>query len=336
MRSLLCAALLTQTVAALAAPEEAAHAYLESLRPSPGLQQLLDETLADLAAADPALGKVRVRVALIDMRDADHPTFAEHDGTRPVYPASVVKLVYLMAAYRWQELDRLTIDADLRVDLWEMIHPSSNLATQRVVTRLTGFGPGPALPPADYVRFRDARLSMKRWLEQMGISDLHCVHPTFNGNDDISERDRQLLRDASVAGGLPSVDGEFKNRQAMTALGTARLLALLATDRALAAEDARTVRELMRRDPDEQPYQRLRIAGGALRVPGVEVFSKSGTWGPIFADAGIVRHASGKQLVLVVFLEGTPPYRGPFIAELAERCAERLLCPSDPPDGPVD
>ena len=78
----------------------------------------------------------------------------------------------------------------------------------------------------------------------------------------------------------------------MTANGTAKLLALLATDRALTPDDSATVRRRMRRDPREQPHlaaphRRRRRA----RSPGLEVYAKSGTWGPIYADAGIVRNS---------------------------------------------
>ena len=53
-----------------------------------------------------------------------------------------------------------------------------------------------------------------------------------------------------------------------------------------------------------------------------------GTWGPIYADAGIVRHMeSGRQLVLAVFTEASPAYHGEFIADLTEQCAKRLLLP---------
>ena len=112
----------------------------------------------------------------------------------------------------------------------------------------------------------------------------------------------------------------------MTATGTAKLLALLATDRALTPADSAVVRRRMRRDPAEQHHLAARIAGGAARVGGLEVYAKSGTWGPIYADAGIVRHMeSGRQMVIVVFTEGSPAYRGDFIADLTERSAERLL-----------
>jgi hypothetical protein len=112
----------------------------------------------------------------------------------------------------------------------------------------------------------------------------------------------------------------------MTAIGTAKLLALLATDRALTPADSAIVRARMRRDPKEQRHLAARIAGGAAQVAGLEVYAKSGTWGPIYADAGIVRQvASGRQMVIVVFTEASPAYRGNFIAQLTAASAERIL-----------
>jgi hypothetical protein len=71
-------------------------------------------------------------------------------------------------------------------------------------------------------------------------------------------------------------------------------------------------------------------------LPGLEVYSKTGTWGPIFADAGIIRDGSGRQLVVVVFIEASPPYRGSFIADLAYRSAAHLLRPAASPEsGPA-
>jgi hypothetical protein len=83
----------------------------------------------------------------------------------------------------------------------------------------------------------------------------------------------------------------------------------------------------MRRDPAEQPHLAHRLAGGAARLPDLDVYSKSGTWGPIYADAGIIRHTRGRQFVLVVFTSAQPAYRGEFIADLTYRCAQHLLAP---------
>ena len=315
--------LLARAAGAAEAADTTAAQWLESIRPSAELQEFLDRTIDASLARDAPLRAAKVRVALLDLAHGEPPRLADHHGDAPVYPASVVKFVYLMAAYRWQELGRLRIEGDFDRELSAMIRESSNQATRKVFARLTDTEPGPELPPEAYRDFRERRLTVKRWLQSLGIDDLHCVNPTYDGNGDLFGRDAQFIRDASVGGGL---GGSAPNRQAMTATGTAKLLALLATDRALTPADSAAVRLRMRRDPTEQRHLAARIAGGAARVGGLEVYAKSGTWGPIYADAGIVRHLeSGRQMVVVVFTDASPAYRGDFIADLTERSAEHLL-----------
>ncbi|MEB2286249.1 MAG: serine hydrolase [Myxococcales bacterium] len=308
-------------------PAAAARQWLATIRPASELQTFLERTMATLADFDPALRRAAVGVALLDLPSDGPPRLAHAGGDRPIYPASVVKFVYLMAAYRWQEEGRLVIDPGLDAELEAMIRESSNRATQKVFARLTDTAPGPELPPGEYARYRERRQVVKRWLQSLGIDDLHCVNPTYDGGGDLVGRDRQFLRDHGVAGGLVSADGEYPNRQAMTAIGTAKLLGLLATDRALTPEDSAAVRRRMKRDPKQQPHLARRIAGGAARIPGLEVYAKSGTWGPDYADAGIVRAPDGHQFALAVFTEATPAYRGELIAQLAHRAAEHLFGP---------
>src|SRR5262245_43474243 len=307
--------------------------WLASIQPSADLQEFLDGAVAASLARDARLRDAKVRVAVLDLAHGELPNLAQYHGDVPIYPASVVKFVYLMAAYRWQEDGRLRIEGEFDRELSEMIRQSSNQATQKVFARLTDTEPGPELPTQAYREFRERRLAVKRWLTSLGIDDLHCVNPTYDGNGDLFGRDLQFIRDATVSGGLGPKGTSAPNRQAMTAIGTAKLLALLATDRAITPEDSAIVRRRMRRDPGEQRHLVHRIAGGAARHGGLEVYAKSGTWGPIYADAGIVRHVeSGRQLVLAVFTEASPAYHGDFIADLTEQCAERLLGREAGPD----
>ena len=305
LRLLLVATLLAARTWGASLPRE----YLASIYPSAELQAFLDATVASLGAKDPNIGRNKLRVALIDLGSSEPPRLAHRDGEIPVYPASVIKFVYLMAAYAWQEEGRIRIDEDLDANLTHMIFESSNEATQRVFARLTGTDPGAELPPDAYAVYRERRLAVQRWLDGLGVPGLHCVNPTYDGDGDLAGRDRQFVRD--------------HNRNSMTAIGTAKLLALLATDRALSPEDSAAVRRRMHRDPERQRHLLPRIAGGAARLPGLEVYAKSGTWGPIYADAGIVRHTSGREIIVVVFTEGS--YRGNFIADLTQRAAEKLL-----------
>ncbi|HVO26759.1 MAG TPA: serine hydrolase [Candidatus Margulisiibacteriota bacterium] len=318
--------LLSTTGSAEGAPSSAA-AYLLTIRPSRELQQFLDQSVAALAASDSSLHHADVRIALLDLSGDGPPRLAQRRGALPIYPASVVKFIYLMAAYAWQENGLGRIDGEMDKLLTSMVHDSSNQATRQVFARLTATEPGPELSPDEYAVFRQRRLAVDRWLATVGITDLHCANPTYDGDGDLYGRDKQFLSDPQIAGGLPAHNGDFANRNAMTAVGTAKLLALLATDRALSPESSAIVRQRMRRDVVQQPHLAHRLAGGAARLPDLEVYSKSGTWGPIYADAGIIHHVSGRQLVLVVFTQAQPPYRGDFIADLAQRVAEHVLSP---------
>src|SRR5437016_13015909 len=93
-----------------------------------------------------------------------------------------------------------------------MIHQSSNQATRKVFARLTETEPGPELSPEAYREFRERRQAVKRWLATLGIRDLHCVNPTYDGNGDLFGRDAQFLRDASVRSEERRVGKEGKAR----------------------------------------------------------------------------------------------------------------------------
>src|SRR5690349_25034107 len=53
--------------------------------------------------ADKKLQQSELSITLIDMRDPKRPVTASFRGNERVYPASVVKLFYLVAAHRWLE-----------------------------------------------------------------------------------------------------------------------------------------------------------------------------------------------------------------------------------------
>jgi len=71
--------------------------------------------------------------------------------------------------------------------------------------------------------------------------------------------------------------------------------------------------------------ERLAADADRLAIVIEVVVAKTGTWGPIFADAGIVRASDGRALVIAAFLESVPGYRGSFIADLTERLVRARL-----------
>ena len=53
--------------------------------------------------ADKRLEEKQLSITLIDLRDAQRPVTASFRGNERIYPASVVKLFYLVAAEAWLE-----------------------------------------------------------------------------------------------------------------------------------------------------------------------------------------------------------------------------------------
>ncbi|HET9785754.1 MAG TPA: hypothetical protein VFP47_01400, partial [Pyrinomonadaceae bacterium] len=83
--------------------------------------------------ADKKLTEDQLSITLIDMRDSKSPVTASFRGNERVYPASVVKMFYLVAVHRWLEDKKIEQTPELTRAVREMIVDSSNEATQYVV-----------------------------------------------------------------------------------------------------------------------------------------------------------------------------------------------------------
>src|SRR5437773_5987236 len=123
------------------------------------LQALVDgavhQTLTKFA--DQQLKPDQIAFTLVDLRDPQHPVRASYRGDAPIYPASVVKLFYLVAVHRWLEDGKLNDTEELRRALHDMIVESYNEATHYIVDLLTGTTSGPELSSAQLNEWVDKR-----------------------------------------------------------------------------------------------------------------------------------------------------------------------------------
>lgn len=78
-------------------------------------------------------------------------------GIEQIYPASVVKLFYLVAVAEWLEQGMIPPSAELDRAVRDMIVDSSNDATSLVVDVLTGTTSGPDLPPEPFETWKSQR-----------------------------------------------------------------------------------------------------------------------------------------------------------------------------------
>jgi beta-lactamase class A len=242
--------------------------------------------------ADKKLTEAQLSITLIDLRDAQHPIMASFRGNERVYPASVVKLFYLVAVHRWLEDKKIQPTDELKRAVHDMIVDSSNEATQYVVDVLTQTTGGFELPPKDMEEWQYKRNAMNRFYAAIGFTNINVNQKTFC--EDAYGRER-------VSRGP---NGE--NRNKLTTDATARLLSEIATSRAVNQARSSQMMDLLKRDfsgtSKDNEDQGHGFTGIALQgMTGAKLWSKAGWTSTTRHDAAYVELPGGVKFVLVTF-----------------------------------
>src|SRR3989475_4380283 len=184
--------------------------------------------------ADKKLTEAQLSITLIDLRDSQHPVTASFRGNERVYPASVVKLFYLVAVHRWLEDKKIQETDELKRAVRDMIVVSSNEATQYVVDVLTHTTGGYELSPKEMEEWQNQRNVVNRYYSSLGFTKINVNQKTFC--EDAYGREK-------VSRGP---NGE--NRNKLTTDATARLLFEIVNRRAVSTTPRAPMMELLKRD----------------------------------------------------------------------------------------
>jgi beta-lactamase class A len=256
------------------------------------LQAVVDTSVKTTLAkfAGKRLVESQLAITLIDLHDLEHPVTASFRGNERIYPASVVKLFYLVAANRWLEDKRIPDTPEVRRALRDMIVDSSNDATQYVVDVLTQTTGGFELPPKEMARWQDKRNAVNRYYSSLGFTNINVNQKTFcedaYGRENFSR----------------GPNGE--NRNKLTTDATARLLMDIVTGEAVTPARSREMMGLLQRDaakktsdPDSQDTG---FSGSALPA-GARFWAKAGWTSAARHDAAYIELPAGGKFVLVIF-----------------------------------
>jgi hypothetical protein len=242
--------------------------------------------------ADKKLAENQLSITLIDLRDPEHPMTASFRGSERIYPASVVKLFYFVAVHRWLEDKKIQQTDELKRAVRDMIVDSSNEATQYVLDVLTQTTGGFELPPKEMEDWQYKRNVVNRYYSSLGFTNINVNQKTFC--EDAYGREK-------VSRGP---NGE--NRNKLTTDATARLLAEIATGRAVSQARSAQMMELLKRDfagtSKDNDDQGHGFTGIALQgMTGAKLWSKAGWTSTTRHDAAYVELPSGMKFVLVTF-----------------------------------
>lgn len=227
------------------------------------------------------------------------PRGAAYRGVEAIYPASVVKLFYLVAAHEWLQQGMLQPAAELDRALRDMIVESSNDATSLVVDSLTGTTSGPELPPGPFETWKSQRNIINRFFQSLQWPELEAVNlnqkPWCDGP---YGRERVFV-------------GEFyENRNMLNTNAVARLLHSIAGGVAVSAERSQAMMALLQRRLDIPPPknhdEENQVHGflGEGLPPGTRLYSKAGFTSKVRHDAAYIEAPDCHPFLLVVFTEG--------------------------------
>ena len=233
-------------------------------------------------------------------------------GDQLRYPASVVKLVYLIAAEAWLQQDLLQDAPELRRALAAMIQDSSNNATAYVVDRLSGTTGGPELEPAAMETWTEQRQLVNQWLAGLAWPELDGWNACQKTWDDGPYGRERVFYGADNG-----------NRNRLSANGVARLLQGVIASALVSPPACARMRPLLYRsldlqqraaDPDNQVDGFL----GAGLPADAQCWSKAGWMSQARHDAAYIEGEDLPPTLLVVFAEGAACARdGELLPEIA-------------------
>lgn len=225
------------------------------------------------------------------------PRGFQYRGVERIYPASIVKLFYLVAVHEWLEQGMIQTSTELERAVKDMIVDSSNDATSLVMDVLTGTTSGPELPPGPFETWKQQRNLVNRYFQSLGWTELD----TINVNqktwcDGAYGRERSFL-------------GELReNRNMLTTIATARLLHSIAGGVAVSASRSQSMLALLQRSLDPKALeadpenQVVGFLGGGI-PPQTTVWSKAGLMSRVRHDAAYIELPNAYPYLLVVFTE---------------------------------
>ena len=220
-------------------------------------------------------------------------------GIERIYPASIVKLFYLVAIHEWLEGKMITESVELNRAIRDMVVDSSNDATSLVVDVLTGTTSGPELPASPFDTWRHQRNIINRYFKSLGWEGLAAINVN-----------QKTWCDGPYGRERVFVGEMMENRNVLTTNAVAQLLYGIVSGVAVSSKRSQQMMELLKRNLIPQDFN---ITGKENQVIGflgeglpsnAQLWSKAGWNSQVRHDAAYIQIPGYKPYLLVVFTEG--------------------------------
>jgi Beta-lactamase enzyme family len=290
--------------------------FMQFFTPDSQLDRLGQEILQAAWQAFPTIGQEQIAMTwLVYDRDAPMNTAGaltandvwqytprgfSYRGGEKIYPASIVKLFYLVALQEWLEKGMTNASVEVDRAVQDMIVDSSNDATSLIIDILSGTTSGPELPAEPFKAWQQQRNIVNRYFQSLGWPELDKINinqkPWGNG---------PYGRERAFVGTM------YENRNMLTTEATARLLHSLVAGIAVSSSRSQAMLNLLQRDlataalvPSGGEENQVNGFLGAGLPAGSRLWSKAGWTSTVRHDAAYLEIPERLPMLLVVFTEG--------------------------------
>jgi beta-lactamase class A len=259
------------------------------------LQTIVDKAVNETLSKFESIGLKREELA-VTVIDVSTLKSGNYRGEEKIYPASVVKMFYLVALHQQLEKGKVKITPEIERAMRDMIVDSSNEATQFILDVITDTSSGSELSPEKLEKWAKKRNAVNRYFASLDYQNINVCQKTFC--EDAYGREQQFRGKDGI------------NRNKLTTNSTARLLTEIVLGKAVTPERTKQMLELMKRDwespakdVDDQAHGFTAIALKELNLQGTKLFSKAGWTSKTRHDVAYIETPNGQKLVLCVFTE---------------------------------
>jgi beta-lactamase class A len=234
----------------------------------------------------PRLTADNLALSVIDLTKPDASIRADYHGDVSFYPASLVKLFFMVGTYHQGKLT-----PEIERALREMIQVSDNDAAAFLVDILADTCSGSELEGKALDDFIDRRRKLNRSFGSLGYDISAMMKPWSFGP---FGRDMQALGENKV------------NRNRASANSFASLLLWIVRRHAISPQASDAMMSLLERplSPPRPTENQVKEFFGESLPPGARLWSKEGDTSEVRHDAAYIELPNGRKLVVVILTRG--------------------------------
>jgi beta-lactamase class A len=267
----------------------AAHADFREFKAVPGDAELGTKVTRAAEASlkeFPKLTADNLALSVIDLTKPESPIRSDYHGDASFYPASLVKLFFMVETYHQGKLT-----PEIERALREMIWVSDNDAAAFLLDILTDTASGGELEAKALEDFTERRRKLNRYFTSLGYDISAMIKPWSFGP---FGRDMQIMGENKV------------NRNRASANSFASLLLWIVRRQAISPQASDAMMSLLERplSPPRPTENQVKEFLGESLPPGAKLWSKEGDTSEVRHDAAYLELPSGRKFIVVILTRG--------------------------------